>query len=62
MSEVVSTWFFEPMPEAMRVILPVQVLRTEKPLPYGPARAAADAERDFERKGARDQAAETGIN
>jgi len=24
----------------------VQVLRTDKPLPYGPARAAADIERD----------------
>ena len=45
MSDVVSTWFFEPLPESMRVILPVQVLRTDKPLPYGPARAAADQER-----------------
>ena len=42
MSDVVSTWFFEPLPESMRVILPVQVLRTDKPLPYGTARAAAD--------------------
>jgi hypothetical protein len=33
MSNVVSKWFFEPIPEAMRIILPVQVLRTEKPLP-----------------------------
>ena len=31
--DVVSTWIFDPLPEAMRVILPVQVLRTEKPLP-----------------------------
>ena len=46
MSDVVSTWFFEPLPESMRVILPVQVLRTDKPLPYGQARAAADLERD----------------
>lgn len=33
MSDVIAHWFFEPMPEAMRVILPVQVLRTERPLP-----------------------------
>jgi hypothetical protein len=45
MSDVVSTWFFEPLPESMRVILPVQVLRTDRPLPYGQARAAADLER-----------------
>jgi hypothetical protein len=32
MSEVVSTWEFDPVPQAMRVILPVQVLRTEKQL------------------------------
>lgn len=31
--DVVSTWTFDPLPEAMRVVLPVQVLRTEKPLP-----------------------------
>jgi hypothetical protein len=45
MSDVVSTWFFEPLPESIRVILPVQVLRTDKPLPHGQARAAADLER-----------------
>ncbi len=45
MSDVVSTWFFEPLPESMKVILPVQVLRTDRPLPFGPARAAADFER-----------------
>jgi hypothetical protein len=45
LSEVVSTWFFEPLPESMKVILPVQVLRTDKPLPFGAARAAADVER-----------------
>jgi hypothetical protein len=45
LSDVVSTWFFEPLPESMKVILPVQVLRTDRPLPYGPARAAADAQR-----------------
>jgi hypothetical protein len=33
MSSVVSGWFFEPLPEAMRIVLPVQVLRTAKPLP-----------------------------
>jgi hypothetical protein len=31
--DVVSTWVFDPLPETMRVVLPVQVLRTEKPLP-----------------------------
>jgi hypothetical protein len=45
LSDVVSTWFFEPLPESMKVILPVQVLRTDKPLPYGAARTAADAQR-----------------
>jgi hypothetical protein len=45
MSDVVSTWFFEPLPESMKVILPVQVLRTDKPLPLGAARAAANAMR-----------------
>ena len=33
MSNVISTWFFEPLPESMRIVLPVQVLRTDKPLP-----------------------------
>ena len=50
MSEVVSTWFFEPLPASMRVILPVQVLRTDKPLPYGQARAAADLQRTTSRQ------------
>lgn len=31
--DVVSTWVFDPLPEPMRVVLPVQVLRTDKPLP-----------------------------
>jgi hypothetical protein len=31
--DVVATWVFDPLPEAMRVVLPVQVLRTSKPLP-----------------------------
>jgi hypothetical protein len=30
----------------MTLVLPVQVLRTDKPLPYGHARAAADLQRD----------------
>jgi len=50
--DVVSTWFFEPIPEPMTVILPVQVVRTDRPLPYGPARAAADLERKKARAGA----------
>jgi hypothetical protein len=33
MSNVIATWYFEPLPEAMRIVLPVQVLRTERPLP-----------------------------
>jgi hypothetical protein len=33
MSNVIATWFFEPLPESMRIVLPVQVLRTDKPLP-----------------------------
>jgi hypothetical protein len=33
MSNVISGWFFEPLPESMRIVLPVQVLRTEKPFP-----------------------------
>jgi hypothetical protein len=45
LSNVVSSWFFEPLPQSMSLILPVQVLRTDKPLPYGPARTAADLER-----------------
>jgi hypothetical protein len=32
MSKVVSTWYFEPLPESMRIVLPVQVLRTDKPM------------------------------
>jgi len=39
--DVVSTWIFDPLPEAMRVILPVQVLRTDKPLPSPPRVAQA---------------------
>ena len=32
MSEVAAGWFFEALPEAMQIVLPVQVLRTDKPL------------------------------
>jgi hypothetical protein len=46
LSDVVGSWFFEPLPQSMTLVLPVQVLRTDKPLPYGPARAAADVKRD----------------
>ena len=46
LSEVVGSWFFEALPQSMSVTLPVQVLRTDKPLPYGTARAAADLERE----------------
>lgn len=40
--DVVATWVFDPLPEPMRVILPVQVLRTAKPLPI-PAKIAGAA-------------------
>jgi hypothetical protein len=40
MSEVISGWFFDSIPEAMRIVLPVQVLRTDRPLP--PAHASLD--------------------
>jgi len=40
----VSTWIFDPLPEAMRVVLPVQVLRTEKPLPPKVANAGPSAD------------------
>lgn len=32
MAEVAAGWFFEPLPESMQIVLPVQVLRTDKPL------------------------------
>jgi len=44
MKDVVSTWIFDPLPEAMRVVLPVQVLRTEKPLPPKVANAGPSAD------------------
>lgn len=41
MRNVVSSWSFDPLPSPMRVVLPVQVLRTERPLPaVRPAEAA----------------------
>jgi hypothetical protein len=45
MSQVISSWFFEPLPEAMRIVLPVQVLRTDKPLPGQSAHASLEAPR-----------------
>jgi hypothetical protein len=44
MKDVVSSWTFDPLPEAMRVVLPVQVLRTEKPLPPKVAEARVGAD------------------
>jgi hypothetical protein len=35
MANVVSSWFFEQMPEPMKVVIPIQVKRTNKPL-YDP--------------------------
>jgi hypothetical protein len=58
MADIVSTWFFEPIPESIRVILPVQVLRTDRPLPYGPARTAEDSGRSQ----ARQQVLESRVN
>ena len=44
---VISSWFFEPLPEPMQIVLPVQVLRTDKPLRRVGTRAerSADARR-----------------
>jgi hypothetical protein len=36
MNEVAASWFFEPLPESMQIVLPVQVLRTDKPLVRAP--------------------------
>jgi hypothetical protein len=33
MTKVISGWYFEPMPDSMRIVLPVQVLRTDRPMP-----------------------------
>jgi hypothetical protein len=54
MSSVISTWFFEPLPESMRIVLPVQVLRTDKPLQLGYYRATG--------AGARKAVARNGVN
>ncbi len=43
--ELVSTWVFDPLPEAMRVVLPIQVLRTAKPLPTNVAQTHKDVAR-----------------
>jgi hypothetical protein len=43
MADVIATWFFEPLPASMRVVLPVQVLRTEKLKPA--AHAVVEARR-----------------
>ncbi len=43
MSNVISSWFFEPLPESMRIVLPVQVLRTNKPLPVHLGAASVSA-------------------
>jgi hypothetical protein len=45
MSQVISSWFFDSLPEAMRIVLPVQVLRTDKPLPEDGTLAARSAPR-----------------
>jgi len=45
MSDVIGTWFFEPLPESIHVVLPVQVLRTDRPLPIGAEREATNAAR-----------------
>ena len=47
MRDVVSTWVFDPLPESMRVVLPVQVLRTGKPLPTKVAEAQSKTRGDF---------------
>jgi hypothetical protein len=46
MSDVAAGWFFEPLPESMQIVLPVQVLRTDKPLVRAPVAAVAPAPRD----------------
>ena len=45
MSEVAAGWFFEPLPESMQIVLPVQVLRTDKPLVRSEVAAASSAPR-----------------
>jgi hypothetical protein len=43
MADVAAGWFFEPLPESMQVILPVQVLRTDRPLLRAPGAAHSGA-------------------
>jgi hypothetical protein len=43
MADVAAGWFFEPLPESMQVVLPVQVLRTDKPLGRSPAVAGVES-------------------
>jgi hypothetical protein len=43
MSSVISSWFFDSLPESMRIVLPVQVLRTDRPLPAHAAQARRPA-------------------
>jgi hypothetical protein len=45
MADVAAGWFFEPLPASMQVVLPVQVLRTDKPL-VRPLAAAGASRRD----------------
>ena len=45
LSDMVATWFFEPLPQSMSLVLPVQVLRTDKPLPYGSGAGRGDLQR-----------------
>jgi len=45
MADVAAGWFFEPLPASMQVVLPVQVLRTDKPL-VRPLAAAGAGRRD----------------
>jgi hypothetical protein len=40
MAEVAAGWFFEALPESMQIVVPVQVLRTDKPLVRPPVAAA----------------------
>jgi len=45
MADVAAGWFFEPIPTSMQVVVPVQVLRTDKPL-LRPLASAAQGKRD----------------
>lgn len=41
MAEMAARWAYEPMPQPMKIVLPIQVRRTTKPLPNGGAETAA---------------------